>query len=70
MATNIVVCGAAGRMGKLLVRLIHEHPTARLVGAIEAVGHPALGKDAGEEAGVGSIGVTLSDDYAALVPFH
>ena len=65
MATNIVVCGAAGRMGKLLVRLIHEHPTARLVGAIEAVGHPALGKDAGEEAGVGSIGVTLSDDYAA-----
>ena len=65
MATNIVVCGAAGRMGKLLVRLIHEHPTARLVGAIEAVGHPALGKDAGEEAGVGSIGVTLSDDFAA-----
>jgi len=65
MATNIVVCGAVGRMGKLLVRLIHEHSTARLVGAIEAAGHPALGKDAGVEAGVGSIGVTLSDDYAA-----
>ncbi len=65
MATNIVICGAAGRMGKLLVRLIHEHPDAQLVGAIEAADHPALGRDAGEEAGVGSLGVPLTSDYAA-----
>ena len=65
MATNIVICGAAGRMGKLLVHLIHEHPDAQLVGAIEAVNHPALGRDAGEEAGIGSLGVPITSDYAA-----
>ena len=65
MATNIVICGAAGRMGKLLVRLIHEHPDARLVGAIEAADHPALGGDAGEGAGIGSLGVPITSDYAA-----
>ena len=66
MTTNIVVCGAAGRMGKMLVRLIHEHPDARLVGAVEAADHPALGKDAGGEAGLGQVGVPLSGDYAAV----
>jgi len=45
--------------------LIHEHPDAQLVGAIEAADHPALGRDAGEEAGVGSLGVPLTSDYAA-----
>ena len=66
MATSIVICGVAGRMGKMLVRLIHEHPDAQLVGAVEAVGHPALGKDAGEAAGVGSLGVPVTSDYVAL----
>ena len=36
MAIDVIVCGAAGRMGKLLVSLVHEHPEARIVGAIEA----------------------------------
>lgn len=66
MPTKLVICGAAGRMGKMLVRLIHEHPEARLVGAVESGDHPALGKDAGEEAGVGPVGVSLSGDYAAV----
>ena len=66
MGTNIVICGAAGRMGKMLVRLIHEHPDAQLAGAIEAAGHPALGSDAGETAGIGSLGVPVTSDYAAV----
>ena len=66
MATNIIICGAAGRMGKMLVRLIHEHSDAQLVGAIEADNHPALGKDAGEEAGVEWLGVPITSDYAAV----
>jgi 4-hydroxy-tetrahydrodipicolinate reductase len=64
MAVNVIVCGAAGRMGKLLVTLVHEHHEARLVGAIEAAGHPAIGKDAGEAAGIGTIGVKVTSDYA------
>jgi 4-hydroxy-tetrahydrodipicolinate reductase len=62
--TGIVVCGAAGRMGRLLVQLVLAEPTATLVGAVEAPGHPALGRDAGELAGVAAAGVRLVDAYA------
>jgi 4-hydroxy-tetrahydrodipicolinate reductase len=66
MPANVVVCGAAGRMGKTLISLIQEHTELQLVGAIEAAGHPALGKDAGEVAGIGAAGVSIIDDYAAV----
>jgi 4-hydroxy-tetrahydrodipicolinate reductase len=66
MPTNVIVCGAAGRMGKLLVTLLQEHPETRLVGAIEAAGHLAIGKDAGEVAGIGAVGVKVSADYGTL----
>src|SRR5437867_12777742 len=66
MPTNIVVCGAAGRMGKLLVSLAQDHPETRLVGAVEAPRHPAIGEDAGEVASLGRIGVTVTDDYSAV----
>jgi 4-hydroxy-tetrahydrodipicolinate reductase len=59
---GIVVCGAAGRMGRLLVALAHEGSTLRLAGAVEAPGNAALGRDAGEVAGVGPLGVTIGDD--------
>jgi 4-hydroxy-tetrahydrodipicolinate reductase len=62
--TAIVVCGAAGRMGRLLVQLTLEEPTATLVAAVEAPGHPALGRDAGEVAGLTPAGVPLVDTYA------
>lgn len=66
MPANVVVCGAAGRMGKTLVSLIEEHAELQLVGAIEAAGHPALGKDAGEVAGIGAAGIRIIDDYGAV----
>src|SRR3954463_9306774 len=67
MTANVIVCGAAGRMGKQLVSLVHENPAARLVGAVEASGHAAIGKDAGEVAGSGPIGIPISANYEALV---
>jgi len=66
MATSMIVCGAAGRMGRTLVNLIAQNPATRLVGAVEAVNHPALGQDAGAVAGVGTMGVPISDDFAAV----
>lgn len=66
MTANVVVCGAAGRMGRLLVSLIHDHAALHLVGAVEAAGHPAVGSDAGEVAGIGALGVSVVDDYAAV----
>lgn len=58
----LVVVGAAGRMGQTLVRVIHETPGVRLSGAVERQGAPQLGRDAGELAGVGPLGVAVSDD--------
>ena len=66
MSINVVVCGAAGRMGKLLVSLVHENAEMQLAGAIEASGHWAIGKDAGEVAGVGPIGVKVTDNYGTV----
>ena len=66
MPAKIVVCGAAGRMGKTLVTLITQTDGAQLAGAVEAAGNPTLGKDAGEIAGVGPRGVKITADFAAL----
>jgi len=66
MPTKIVVCGAAGRMGKTLVTLITQTDGAQLAGAVEAAGNPTVGKDAGEVAGVGTLGVKITDDFAVL----
>jgi 4-hydroxy-tetrahydrodipicolinate reductase len=59
---GLVVVGAAGRMGQALIRAIHSVPGAKVAAAIERKGSPAVGRDAGELAGVGALGVTVADD--------
>lgn len=59
---RLVVVGAAGRMGRMLVKTINETPGAKLAGAIERAGSIALGQDAGLLAGVGKLGVDITDD--------
>lgn len=59
---RLVVVGAAGRMGRMLVKTIHETPGATLCGAIEHAGSIALGQDAGLLAGIGETGVKIVDD--------
>ena len=59
---NLVVVGAAGRMGQTLIRAISESSGVKLSGAIEIAGSPSLGRDAGEAAGVGANGVPITDD--------
>ncbi len=56
---SVVVAGAAGRMGKRLVDLVNAQAEAEIVGALEYSEHPFLGKDAGEVAGIGRLGVPL-----------
>jgi len=62
------VTGAAGRMGGQLVRLIQETEGISLAAALERPGHPALGRDAGEVAGVGALGVPLTASLSAALP--
>ena len=64
---KVVVAGAAGRMGSRLVALIKDSAALALAGAIEGKGHHALGKDAGEAAGVGKMGVPITDGLSALL---
>jgi 4-hydroxy-tetrahydrodipicolinate reductase len=65
--TDVVVAGAAGRMGSRLVACLAEERDLRLAAALEAPGHPRLGADAGEVAGLGRLGVALSSDAAAAL---
>ena len=62
MSMGLVVVGAGGRMGRALIHAITETPGAQLVAAIERNGSPLLGKDAGDLAGVGALGIAVSND--------
>ncbi|MDE2577238.1 MAG: 4-hydroxy-tetrahydrodipicolinate reductase [Hyphomicrobiales bacterium] len=64
---RLVVMGAGGRMGRALVKAVSETPGASVCAALERAGSPALGKDAGELAGVGSLGVPVTDDALKAV---
>ena len=55
---NVVVTGAAGRMGIQILRMVHEAEGLTLTGAVERPGYPA-GQDAGTVAGLGPNGVTI-----------
>ena len=64
---KIGVLGAAGRMGQTLVRTVTTTEGCRLVGGIERRGSETLGRDLGEIAGIGAIGLALGADVEALV---
>ncbi|WP_158813579.1 4-hydroxy-tetrahydrodipicolinate reductase [Methylocapsa sp. S129] len=64
---RLVVTGAAGRMGRMLIKTIHETPGAVLTGALEHQGSIALGEDAGLLAGCGKAGVPISADPLAAI---
>ena len=59
---RLVVMGAAGRMGRMLVRTIGEMPGVAVAAALERAGSDALGKDAGVVAGLPPLGVSIADD--------
>jgi len=59
---RLVVVGAAGRMGRMLIRAVAEAEGCRLVGAIERPGSEAVGHDAGLLAGTGLLEVDVTDD--------
>jgi len=60
------VVGAAGRMGRMLVKEIVNSPALELVGALEYSECPLLGQDAGTLAGLAPTGVLLTADREAV----
>ncbi len=59
---GIVITGASGRMGQMLVKTVVASGKARLVGCIERAGNPWLGRDVGEAMGGAALGVIVTDD--------
>lgn len=57
--TRIAIPGAAGKMGKMIVKVIAETPSTELVAAVERPGSLHLGQDAGLVAGLGQLGVPI-----------
>jgi 4-hydroxy-tetrahydrodipicolinate reductase len=64
---RLVVTGAAGRMGKMLIKTIAETPGLTLSAALERPDAPSVGQDAGLAAGGGPLGVKVSDDPLAAL---
>ncbi|MET0606969.1 MAG: 4-hydroxy-tetrahydrodipicolinate reductase [Beijerinckiaceae bacterium] len=63
---RLIVAGAGGRMGRMLVKSISETDGMTLAGALDQKGSPSLGKDAGVLAGVPALAVPVLDDPLPL----
>ncbi|MGR3343039.1 MAG: 4-hydroxy-tetrahydrodipicolinate reductase [Paracoccaceae bacterium] len=59
---GVVVTGAAGRMGRMLVRVVQASDKVRLVGVVEREGHAWIGRDVGEAMSGATSGLAVTDD--------
>jgi 4-hydroxy-tetrahydrodipicolinate reductase len=65
-AVRVALTGAAGRMGRAIVEACRAPEAVVLTAAVEREGSPAIGADVGEIAGIGPLGVKVTDRLAAL----
>ena len=64
---GLVVTGASGRMGQILVRMLRDSERARLIGAVERPGHAWVGQDVGHAMGGARMAVTVTDDPLPVI---
>jgi 4-hydroxy-tetrahydrodipicolinate reductase len=64
---KLAVSGATGRMGRSVIRLAHQAGDVQLVGGICAADDPNSGRDLGELAGVGNLGVAAGPDIGGAI---
>ena len=62
---RLALFGATGRMGLSIARLAHAAPDLEIVGGICSDTDPGVGKDIGELAGLGQLGVVTTPDVAS-----
>ena len=63
----MVIIGATGRMGQAMLRSMIEFPALQLQAALTNEGHPAVGQDAGLQAGLPALGICVTTDVAAAL---
>lgn len=56
---KMAISGAAGRMGRRIAALGHQHPDVELAAGMEAPDSPFIGSDMGELAGIGNLGIPI-----------
>jgi 4-hydroxy-tetrahydrodipicolinate reductase len=66
-AIRVGINGAAGRMGRRIAALAHQDPGLTVGAALEAANSPSMGEDIGELAGVGPIGVAVTQELTDRV---
>lgn len=59
---SVVVTGASGRMGQMLIHEVLRSDHAQLVAALERPEHPWIGRDIGEAMGGAPVGIAVTDD--------
>ncbi|MEM7073986.1 MAG: 4-hydroxy-tetrahydrodipicolinate reductase [Pseudomonadota bacterium] len=59
---GLVVTGASGRMGQMLIGEIAESERVRLAAVVERPGHPWIGRDIGQASGGSALGIAVTDD--------
>lgn len=59
---GIVITGASGRMGQMLIETVNASDKAKLVGCVERTGHDWVGQDIGVAMGGTAQGVRVTDD--------
>ena len=64
---GVVITGASGRMGQMLIRSVLASDKLRLVAALERAGHPWVGRDVGVCMGGADVGLTVTDDALAAM---
>lgn len=63
---KVAIAGAGGRMGRVVTRIAHETQGLEIVGGLEPKGSPAVGADMGELAGIGALGIKITDEALPL----
>ncbi|BBN60115.1 4-hydroxy-tetrahydrodipicolinate reductase [Hydrogenovibrio marinus] len=64
---RVAITGAAGRMGKNLIDAVHQTEGLTVAAAIARPGSSLVGADAGELAGIGTLGVKVVDQIEQVV---
>ncbi len=63
---KIAIAGPSGRMGRMLIEAVLNHPQMQLTGALARAGHVLLGQEVGAFLGK-QTGVLVSDDIHAVL---
>ena len=64
---RIAIAGAGGRMGAANIRAVTAAEGIVVTSAFDRIGTPAIGKDAGEQAGIEPLGVAIVDHLEAAL---